>query len=129
MRQSRFFTLDFVAWYYTRAFRDILNVWGNLMWFVVHFFSLPLLARTLFAPWKRMTDEYHRTGFEDIVETFVMNTLSHIFGALVRLLFIGVGVICMIFGILGLFVFIFMWVCMPVLSLISVVYGVVLLFL
>ena len=118
-----------MAWYYTRAFRDMLNVWGNLMWFAIHFFSIPLLMRTLFAPWKRMTDEYHRTGFEDILETFLMNMLSRVFGALVRIFFISAGLVFLVVGCLSLLVFLVVWVCMPVLALVSVVYGVALLFL
>lgn len=128
MRQSRFYTLDFVAWYYTDAFRDILNVWGNLMWFIVHFFSMPLLARTLFSPWKRMTDEYHRTGLEDIIETLVINVMSRVFGALVRLFFIFAGLVFLVAGTIALFVGVALWVCMPVLCLISTVYGVALIF-
>ena len=118
-----------MAWYYTRAFRDTLNVWDNLMWFAIHFFSIPLLMRTLFAPWKRMTDEYHRTGFEDILETFLMNMLSRVFGALVRIFFISAGLVFLVVGCLSLLVFLVVWVCMPVLALVSVVYGVALLFL
>ena len=45
---SPLFILDYLSWHYTRAFRDIGSVWLNFMWFILHFFSMPLFLRTLF---------------------------------------------------------------------------------
>jgi hypothetical protein len=127
MKES-YLILDFVGWYYTRAFRDILAVWSNVMWFLVHFFSIPLLLRTLFSPWKRMTDQYQRTGMEDLFETLVMNMMSRVFGAFVRLLIVGCGIFFLMLGVVSLFVVIVTWVFMPVLTLVSLLYGVMIFF-
>lgn len=123
---SVFFCFDFSLWYYTTAIRNILSLWMNAMWFVTHFFSIPLLAKTLFAPWKRMTDEYHRTGIEDIIATFIMNVMSRVFGAMVRLCILACGVFSLVCTTCMLFVTLAVWVVLPVVSAYFIVYGVTL---
>ncbi len=122
--QASYFILDFSLWYYTRAFRDILGVWLNFMWFIVHFFSIPLLLRTLFSPWRRMTDAYERKGLESLMTTFVMNIMTRIFGAIVRTTIIVCGLVVLIFGAILLFVTIALWITMPFLVLYSFFYGI-----
>jgi len=121
-----FMLLDFSFWYYTRAFRDIFAVWLNFMWFIVHFFSIPLLLRTLFAPWKRITDESRSKSVEDFFATHLMNAMSRVLGALVRVIVIACGVLFLLFGTLALFFVLALWVCLPVASLAGVFYGIVL---
>jgi len=123
---SSLLLLDFVLWYYTIAFRDILVVWSNFMWFIVHFFSMPLLLRTLFAPWKRITDEYHITSIEDVLSTFVLNTMTRVFGGIVRLFILIAGLVFLVFGVLGLFISIALWICMPIGFVVTLFYGVML---
>jgi hypothetical protein len=118
--------LDFSFWYYTRAFRDIFAVWLNFMWFIVHFFSIPLLLRTLFAPWKRITDESRPKGIEDFFATHLMNAMSRVLGAVVRVIVIACGVLFLLIGTFLLFFVLALWVCLPVVSLAGFFYGVVL---
>ena len=121
-----FMLLDFSFWYYTRAFRDIFAVWFNFMWFIVHFFSIPLLLRTLFAPWKRITDESRPKSIEDFLATHLMNVMSRVLGAMARVAVIACGVLFLFIGILALFFVLALWVCLPVVSLAGFFYGVVL---
>lgn len=119
--------LDLALWYYTGAFRALLALWLNATWFVVHFFSIPLLFKTLFAPWKRMTDVYERRGLEALFATLIMNTMSRVTGALIRLTVIIFGLVMLIFGVVGLIAALVIWVCLPVLAVAASVYGVMLL--
>ncbi len=123
-----YLVFDFVAWYYTRAFRNILAVWMNIEWFLIHFFSIPLLLKTFFSPWKRITDQYRRTGIEELLQTLLINVMSRIFGALIRFVIILCGLVFMCFGVVGLFLVVFAWICMPVIFLLSMVYGVMIFF-
>ena len=122
MRQS-YLVFDFFTWYYTRAFRDLLAVWVNIGWFIIHFFSIPLLLRTLFLPWKRVTARYTRTGFEDIAETFVMNVTSRLLGASMRLGIAGVGIVLLVVAVIGLFATLIVWLSMPIIFVVGLVYG------
>jgi hypothetical protein len=115
--------IDLAVWYYSRAILDVLSVWFNLMWFLTHFFSMPLLLRTLFSPWKRMTDDGAARDVEAFLEAAVMNVMSRVFGAVARLSLICIGTIALCIGVLFLGVSLLLWMCLPFLLVYSFVYG------
>lgn len=108
------FVLDFSLWYYSGALRGIVSVFLNFLWFTTHFFSMPLLLRTLFAPWKRMTDVYGGGGVEAFLETTVMNMMSRIVGVVVRVTFLSMGALSLICTTVLMFVVLAFWVLFPV---------------
>jgi hypothetical protein len=120
---------DYFVWHYSRAYREIFSVWLNLMWFVIHFFSIPLLLRSWFSPYKRITEERKRSlNFEDLVGYIVINLMSRIVGAMLRsfLIIIGLVLLCVI-AIVGLAVHV-LWIFLPLLLVTGLVIGVSLLF-
>lgn len=119
---------DFIVWYYSRAIFDVLAVWLNFMWFITHFFSLPLLFRTLLSPWKRMTDHSKSTSIEDFFERLVMNIMSRVFGAIARLSLICIGIIALCIGVVGLCMVLLCWIFSPFLLILSLFYGISLFF-
>lgn len=105
----------YLLWHYTIAWRDITHVWMNMLWFVNRVFSISFLFATLFSPWKRMV-EHERAGFdlERAAENFVVNMMSRLVGALVRLPIILCGLFSLVSTfIFGLLFYIF-WFCAPV---------------
>jgi hypothetical protein len=120
---------DYFVWHYSRAYREVFSVWLNLMWFVIHFFSIPLLLRSWFAPFKRMTEERKRgLNFEDLVGYIVINLMSRIVGAILRLFLIVMGLLLLgVLVIAGLTVHV-LWVFLPLLLVAGLVIGVSLLF-
>jgi hypothetical protein len=125
--QQSFVFVDYVLWHYTLAFRDIVIIWLNMMWFFVHLFSLPLLMRTLFAPWKRVEERYRRTGFEDLIASLIINVMSRIVGAIIRLVIIVVGLLVLVLGVFGLIFWLLLWLVLPFLCMYGLFYGVMLL--
>lgn len=123
-----FLFFDFVVWYYSRALIDVLSVWVNFMWFITHFFSMPLLGKTLFSPWKRMTDDSKARTIESFFETLVMNIMSRIFGAIVRLTLITVGIGALCLGAIALCIVLIVWIFSPFLLVLSLFYGISLFF-
>lgn len=122
------FSLHYFTWHYSRAFKDLLHTWANFFWFLIQFFSIPLLFRTLFSPFKRITDEQPHTGLEDFFETLVMNVMSRIVGAIARLFILLIGVIVLITWcvlLIGLLIF---WLFAPAILFGMFVYGLALLF-
>lgn len=120
--------VGYVSWHYGRAFKDILIVWTNLLWFITHFFSIPLLLRTLFSPWKRIQETYQRNGMEDYFATIVVNIMTRIVGAFVRLWIILFGLLALIsagVGVIGFYIF---WVFTPVLLPLMFCWGLIMLF-
>lgn len=82
----------YFLWHYTRALRAYTKIWFTWLWFINRLFSIPLLVRTLFSPWKRITED-EPTGFdiERFFENVAVNVMSRLVGAFVRIPLIILG--------------------------------------
>lgn len=116
MNPAAFF-FGYIFWHYSTALVDILRVWGNMLWFVHHFFSTKMLAKTLFSPWQRMHESYPKKGRFDpqyLIGTLVVNLLMRLVGALVRLFFIALSLIASVIVFLFGVIFMLFWFLAPV---------------
>ncbi len=102
----------YFSWHYGRAILDIKDNARNFIAFVYNIFSVPVLISTLFSPWMRLKDGYK---VNSLLETFVFNTMMRIFGVLVRLTFIILGVISLVFTILCSAILFLVWFFLPAL--------------
>ncbi|PJE59103.1 MAG: hypothetical protein COU83_00455 [Candidatus Portnoybacteria bacterium CG10_big_fil_rev_8_21_14_0_10_40_22] len=116
----------FWQWYYAIAPKKILKTWRNVLSFGWNFFSIGLLFKTLFAPWKRDITK-STSGFDPKawLESLVMNLISRLIGAFVRgwviLLGLFFEIIILIFGVL----FFLGWLIFPALIVIGIIYAVI----
>lgn len=119
---------DYFRWHYGRAFGELFHVWLNFLWFIIHFFSLPQLARSLFSPWKRMTEEKQSGfSFENFAAYIVVNLLSRTVGFIMRGTVILIGLTILIGTVVtGLIVSLF-WVTAPIVIIVALGLGVSLL--
>lgn len=105
--------LSYFIWHFAKAPNGILRIIRNYLIFCEHFFSIKLLLKSLFAPWKRITFE-EGVGFSlsKYFEVIVSNLVSRFLGAIVRSVLIVIGVlaqiIVLIFGLTILIVFLFL---------------------
>ena len=119
----------YVKWHYLGASKEILKGWGNILWFEFNYFSVLVLLKTYFSPWKKITWEYGR-GFDigRFLYTLASNLISRILGAVVRSFLIAAGMagqIALLF--LGSIFFLF-WLVLPALIVATFLYGIFLLF-
>ena len=86
------FAKDYVLWHYSSAFKEGAVIWKNFIWFVYNLFSIGLLFRTLFSPWRRMK-EYYSRGFDpkQYFEILLLNLVMRFIGFFMRLAMIIVG--------------------------------------
>lgn len=86
-----------MVWHFTKGLFSLLVHIKHFLWFLYHFFSIKILLKTLFSPWKLEGEGYKR-GFsiENFFETFVVNTLMRIVGFCIRSVVIVCGCICMV---------------------------------
>lgn len=109
--------VDYFVWHYSQALLDILRVWGNLMWFVGHFFSTPSLFKTFFSAWKRMYEEYPKKGnfdLEYMAGTFLVNIIMRIVGMVIRAVFILISLLGMFIVLFGGVLFVAFWIVAPI---------------
>ncbi len=121
---SALFFFDYFSWHYGRAFKDIFHVWANFFWFLLKFFSITLLLRTLFSPYKRLKEEHNKAGVEDLIGVIIVNTVMRILGALVRTVIIIAGLLTLLFWVFVLiFLFVF-WLIAPFAIFVAFIYGI-----
>ena len=91
------------TWVYLQAFFEI--------------FSFVFIVRTLFSPWKAITDEYPQRGFnlERILETLTLNITSRVIGFIARIVVFAFGAaVVAVFCVVSV-LFFFAWVLFPIL--------------
>lgn len=111
---------EYIIWHYTVSLRQNINIIINFIWLAYHFFSVPLLLKTLFSPlrWGSEALWNNRGGrFALRVAGFVVRTLTLAFGLMV---FVMVA----LFGIL----FFLIWLVLPLVIVGLFVIGVRLIF-
>ena len=120
--------LRYFKWHFIDAARDILQGWGNILWFNLNYFSVLELSRTFLSPWKGVTWQRKR-GFSigDFFYILASNLVSRILGAIMRTFLIAAGLIGEIFLLgAGFIVFVF-WLLLPFFILLGFFYGITLL--
>jgi hypothetical protein len=104
--------LEFFSWWYSQGWVQLLHNVHRRMVRTSHLFSLPVLIRTLFAPWKRIITD-PGAGLEAHVRAATDNLVSRLIGFCVRLMVLfTAGVILFFVGILAV-VEIILWPLIP----------------
>jgi len=108
--------IQYFQWHFIEQAKTILRAWKDFLLFNLNYWSIPLLIKTLFAHWHRYRYSYGK-GFDlkKFFEVWTFNIISRVLGAIVRIVFIFLGILTEIFiAIIGLIVFLF-WLVLPVL--------------
>ncbi|MBU0546560.1 MAG: hypothetical protein ABH876_00470 [Patescibacteria group bacterium] len=120
---------QWITWRFFEVPKKIIDAWENIFRFYMHYFSIPLLIKTLFAPWRQNYWSYEKNF--DIVKYFdvlVSNLASRIIGFILRIgliiigLFVGLSVSAL--GIIALF----LWLILPYILIIILCFGILILF-
>jgi hypothetical protein len=105
----------YAKWHYGQGIKDFFHNWKVFLLFLADFFSLGLLAKTLFAPWERMNEGYG-SGFNPsrFFETLLVNIIMRLFGFVVRFTVLIFGFLSIVLTMLVGLLFFIVWVCAPV---------------
>jgi hypothetical protein len=114
-----------VWWHYQDALVGYLRVSRNFWWYFFHVFSIPQLASSLYAPYKRQVEKraYH-FSLATLSEYLILNFLSRLLGFLVRVAIITTGFfILLVYTTLSIAGFT-LWLAAPVLIILGISGGV-----
>jgi hypothetical protein len=119
----------YLLWHYIEAYKELLVVCRNILWFVIHFFSIPQLLKTLLSPWRRIVEEKKKGwDIEDFAGRILINILSRLIGAIMRLIVITIGLVCLLI-VISLEVVVFAtWIILPAIIIGCFVLGIVYIF-
>lgn len=114
--------LNLLSWWYTRGWADFLRRIGARLANLMDFFSIDLLFKTLFAPFRQISAGSAKNASLDVkFRMFVDRLVSRIIGAFVRIFVIIAGVVCLgVSGLVGL-VSIILWPLLPALPIVGLV--------
>ncbi len=106
----------FLYWYFAERPHEIVSNYLNYANAFSESFSLMFMLKTLFSPWKNITDEYPSKGFnlEQILETFFLNVTSRVIGMVFRLFAMILGIAIQIGLIAGFMSYLLLWLLFPV---------------
>ena len=114
----------YAFWHYFQAPKLLIGVWGNLLWYIGHIFSVDSLWRSFFSPWKRIVaTPTKRWDFEDIASAALANFISRIIGAIMRLLLIVIGRTLQLLWLLVGVAFYASWFFLPFVLVSTLAYG------
>lgn len=107
----------FMQWLFIESTVNIFKTWVFFLGFGLNIFSVPLLLRTFWYPWRRYFTGYPK-GFNPALmfESFFGNIMSRAIGMVLRLFFIFLGIIFdAIIFLIGSLVLV-LWVTAPFLT-------------
>lgn len=121
--------LQALIWQFFDVPKAILKAWQDFLWFNLNYFSVPTLLKTYFSHWRRYRYPYGKAfEFWKNIETFVFNMMSRIIGAILRTVFIIIGLAIEILIILiGMIIFLG-WLVLPFFLIFGLIFGISLLF-
>ena len=110
-------------WQFYEAPVFLLSVWKNYLIFASNMFSVGLLLKTFFAPWRRYKWGYPKAlDIGEFFSTLISNTFSRIIGAIMRVVLIFVGFIFKIFIIIIGAAALLFWVLTPFIILVMILF-------
>jgi hypothetical protein len=123
------FILSYFIWHYSLALKDIYNLILHFLEFIYHFFSIKVLSKTLFSPWRKL-DEPYKGGLNVSLffETFVVNVIMRVVGFFMRFFIIIVGFACLLLTVLGGVASYIVWILLPFILILLTVSSIRLLF-
>ena len=106
--------IEWLIWHFYQMPAFIWQVWNNYFFFALNLFSLPLLLKTFFAPWRKYNWQYPKAfDIAEFFNTLVSNVFSRFLGALVRSVLIIIGIIFQIFVVIAGFAVFASWLLLP----------------
>lgn len=119
----------YLQWHFLDVPKNILIGWKNCLRFNLNYWSIALLLKTFFSHWRRYQYSYGR-GFDfgRYFEVFSFNMISRVLGAIMRSVFIILGLLTEILIILAGIIALLLWLILPALLIFGLIYGFKILF-
>jgi hypothetical protein len=114
---NTFIPFAYIKWHYSQGLIELNNFFNNIFWFVLNFFSIRLLIRTLFSPWHMMGESYGDIfKVSEFMSSFVVNILMRIVGFIFRVLTIFISFVFIILTIASFVVSFVVWIFAPIIA-------------
>ncbi|MDO8436085.1 MAG: hypothetical protein Q7S82_01695 [bacterium] len=115
---------QYFEWHFFEMPKNILKAWRNFLLFNLNYFSITLLLKTLFLPWRREILAYPR-GFDvwQYLEVFFLNLISRLLGAIVRIVLIIFGIFVELLMVISGIIIFLSWLVLPIIIILGFILG------
>ncbi len=112
--QKQNLVFSWFLWHFYEVPDFLIQVWKNYLLFGLNYFSVHLLLKTFFSPWKRYNWKYPK-GFDvgEFFNALVSNIFSRILGIIFRIVLIIIGILGQIAIFFAGAIAILLWVLIP----------------
>lgn len=107
--------VEFVRWWYGAGWMRLIHSIRDRIRRIALSFSVPLLLKTLFLPWRRIIS-YGGNSIADKFKAALDNLVSRVVGAMVRLIVILTAGIAIVLTAVGGAIAVVLWPLVPVLG-------------
>lgn len=124
-------SLHYFGWHYGQAILEFSHIYKNILIFLFNFFSISILLRSYFAPWRRMGEDHEKNiidDLENVASVFVVNLIMRIVGIVMRTLVIVFGVLFILLVALFYPILLIFWLALPLIIIVLILLGLGLLF-
>ncbi len=104
--------IQLLGWWYGRGWHQTVNDMNRRLDGVMHVFSVPILLRTLFAPWRRIIS-YPGGSFDAHLRAYADNAVSRIIGLTVRASVLLTAAVLLVMVGVGSGLIILLWPLLP----------------
>lgn len=116
---------ELFKWWYTDGLRQRLQKASLRFMGTIDYFSMDLLIRTLFAPFRQISAGNVDGPLNVKLRAMVDKLFSRVIGAIVRTLLLFIGSVTILLQVIFVVVILIFWVIVPVLPIIGIVLSVV----
>lgn len=109
----------YFLWHYSVALLDFARATSNLFWFLAHFFSLELILKTFFVPWKRLGEAQGMW-----VGRVVVNSAMRVIGVGMRLLLFSCALVSFVLLACAVIIALALWLALPLVIIILFMVGI-----
>ncbi|MEK7478056.1 MAG: hypothetical protein AAB645_01655 [Patescibacteria group bacterium] len=117
--------LSYWWWHYTLALFDLVRNYFNFVGWLKNFFSLGLLVRTIFAPWRRMGEKYGSIfDAEQFFGALIVNTLMRLVGSVIKSAIIVFGLLVIFLSVFIFLATLILWLAAPIIIIFLFIFGI-----
>lgn len=115
--------LEFFTWWYSQGWQQLAKNMQRRISKTSSMFSVPILLRTLFSPWKRIIT-YPGSSLDTKIHAFSDNMVSRFVGFTVRLLVLFTATIMLLIVSVVAIIELIVWPLLPILTVVTIVKGI-----
>ena len=115
---------DFVSWWYGTGWRMRFSSWRERLIYWVNYFSLGLLLKTLFSPWRQIiTQKPNESSMDQMIQAAIDNVISRFVGFWVRSFVFFTGLVMIIFMAVFAILALLIWPLIPIIPIAIIALG------